>query len=185
MHRKVTGAGSAGAMAALALGLAACSSPTATGVIHLPPRTTTTLAPTTTTTPQQAVITGYVAAETAFGNASLAMNASDPALVATSVDPALSQNRALLTVEKGTGVTVRGHQDLGQPVVVAYSATRAVVHSCEPGPGLIAYGQDGKPLTTSLGQAANVDVTAVMVPGPTGTWMLQSGQDKVVPLCPD
>jgi len=177
--------GPAGLMAGLAVALAACGSPSAAGVTHLPPETTTTLAPTTTTTPQQAVIAGYVAAATAFENASLSMNPGDPALAETSVDPALSQNRALLIVERGTGVTVRGYENLGHPVVVSYSATRAVVHSCEPAPGLISYGADGKPLPTILGQATSDDVTAVMVPGPSGTWMFQSGQQKVVPSCPD
>ncbi len=184
MHRKVTKAGAAGAMTALALGLAACSSPTATGVIHLPPETTTTLAPTTTTTPQQAVIAGWMAAITAYDNASLTMNPNDPALAGTMVDPYLGQTRALLTVEKGTGATVRGHEDPGHPVVVSYSPTRGVVHTCEPAPGLIVYGANGKPLPTILGQPTNDDVTDVMVPNPAGTWMLQSTQDKVVPSCP-
>jgi len=171
-----------GALASL--GLAACSSPTATGVIHLSPTTTTTLAPTTTTTPQQAVIAGWMAGIAADEHASLTMNPNDPTLAGTTVDPALSQIRALLTVEKGTGVTFRGHEDPGHPVVVSYSPTRAVVHSCEPAPGLIAYGANGKPLPTILGQAANVDVTDVMVSNPDGTWMFQSDQSKVVPSCP-
>lgn len=185
--RMLRGAGgTAGLVASVALGLAACGSPTAsapttqtTPVTTSPPSSTTS-----TTTPQQAVIAGWVAAQNAFEQASLAVNPADPDLAATMVNPELQQVRAVLEVEQYKHDTARGHQDLGHPAVVSYSPTRAVVHSCMPGPGIIVYQPNGQPEPTPLGQASNDDVTDVMVPGPAGTWLDQSTTVNNVPACP-
>lgn len=176
----------AGLVASVALGLAACGSPNAsapttqtTPVTTAPPQSTTS-----TTTPQQAVIAGWVAAENAATQASLAVNPDDPALQATMVDPQLSHIRALLTVEKYKHDTARGTVGLGHPVVVSYSPTQAVVHSCVDD-NLIVYLSNGQPEPTSLGQHTYNDETVTMVPGSAGTWMAQSGSVKNESSCPD
>jgi len=111
-----TGA-TAGLVASAALGLAACGSPTASAPTTQPTPVTTSPPSSTTsaTTPQQAVIAGWVAAENALTQASLAVNPDDPALQATMVDPQLSHIRALLTVEQGKHDTARGTVGLGHP----------------------------------------------------------------------
>jgi hypothetical protein len=168
----------------LALGVAACGNGAGRPLV-IPKNGLGVQATTTTTTPDQAVIAGWIAAITAFLQASSPRPNPDYAgLQNTMVNPALRDTQLVLAEEKAAGDTLRGTQYLGHPIVVSYSPKRATVRSCLPGPGALLYGSNGTPVPGSLGEPGNVEITSVMVPGTDGTWMLQSGNNKFVASCP-
>jgi hypothetical protein len=167
----------------LALGVAACGNGAGRPLV-IPKNGLGVQATTTTTTPDQAVIAGWIAAENALAHASRTLNPNDPALAATfAPDPSLMHTQLLIAAEKAAGDTVRGRENLGHPVVVSYSPTKAIVHSCVIDDSVL-YETNGQPVPGLAGTKGPVEEVSVMIPGPNGNWLMSSLTGKIVASCP-
>jgi hypothetical protein len=110
--------------------------------------TTTTSVPVTSTTlaPNSvAVLSAYRAGWAAFEHALTTANPSDPALVATMVEPQLQSVKANLFADKRAGMVGRGTFTL-HPKVAALSATTATVVDCAHSTAELVYASSGKPV---------------------------------------
>jgi hypothetical protein len=133
---------------------------------------------------RQAAIAGFVAALKAEDAAFRAENTNPPGLAQTEVPPELTRVRDIIIALRLNHDTTHGPPaSLGHPVILSYSPTRAIVQTCSPPGGAIAYGANGRPLPGVLGTAPAAVLTGVMVPG-TQNWMLQDLAAKVVASCP-
>jgi hypothetical protein len=140
----------------LAGGLAACghTSPTAHSGT-----TTTTLGPT-----EQAVLTGWTAAENAYVAATIDPNgAYSPALAATMVDPELTQVRRELLGEEHSGLIGKGSLGLGHPSVVVNASASATVTSCAYDGVILVDAKTMKPAPGALGQTNHATIRSTMV----------------------
>jgi len=110
--------------------------------------TTTTSIPVTSTTfdpTSVAVLSAYRAGWAAFEHALTTANPSDPALVATMVEPQLQSVKANLFADKRAGMVGRGTTTL-HPKVMALSATTATVVDCAHSTAELIYASSGKPV---------------------------------------
>lgn len=131
--------------------IAACSS----GKAAAPSRSAS---PSLSPTPDvaTAVLAAWRAEHLAYANALRALNANDPALAQTAVNPALQRAVAFIATAKAQGIVVRGTQDLGTPTVVELSPTTtpdtAIVRSCIHDGLVLINGKTGKPVPGTAGE---------------------------------
>lgn len=132
--------------------LAACSS----GKAATPPAS-----PSPSVTPGSSVasevLTAWRTGHEAYANALRALNPNDPALAASTINPALQRAVAYIAVAKAQGIVVRGSQDLGSPEVTsltpAAAPTEATVESCVHDGLVLLNGKTGEPVPGLSGQA--------------------------------
>lgn len=152
---------------ALAILVSGCGSSTPDAA---PPKTTTTESSVTSTTlsaQATAVLAAYHAAWSAFEGALADANPTDPALVATMMNPQLEGVKANIYADQRQGIIGRGTFVL-HPKIVSLSATTATVVDCAYSTAALVYKSTGK-LVPPVTPPENDGVTStLMLSG--GTW---------------
>ena len=134
-------------------------------------------APTLTTQPARQpqevdqVLSGWLAAESAFADAARTANAYAPELTATTVDPQLAWSRALLERMAASNQIATGQDNDGTPRVIALHGDRATVRTCARDAEIVVFATSGKPAPGVLGQVEFDLLTSTMVQTAAG-WKL-------------
>jgi hypothetical protein len=116
---------------------------------------------TTTTGPAPKVLAAYRAGWAAFEHALADSNSSDPALVATMVDPELQSVKANLFADQQHGMVGRGTFTL-HPKITALSPTSVTIVDCAYSTAELVYQATGKPVPP-ITPPENDGVTATLV----------------------
>jgi hypothetical protein len=153
----------------LAVLLSGCGSSTPDAA-HSKTTTTAPLAtPTTLSAQAAAVLAAYRSAWSAFEGALADANPSDPALVATMVNPQLQGVKANVYADQRQGIVARGTFTL-HPKIISLSTTTATVVDCAYSTAALVYQSTGKPVPP---------VTPPENDGVTSTLVLSGGKWKV------
>lgn len=113
------------------------------------------------------MLAAYRAAWSAFEGALADANPSDPALVATMMNPQLQSVKANLLADQMQGIVGRGPTTL-HPKITALSATSATVADCAYSANELVYKATGKPVPP-VTPPENDGVTATLALS-GGTW---------------
>jgi len=130
-------------------------------------------APTDSGASPAAIVSAWLAAESAFENAARTPDPSVPELAATTVAPQLPWSQSLLAQMAAAGEGAEGPVEYGHPQVVSRSATRAVVRSCLHDQEVVISLADGQPVAGPAGQVAYELFESTMVRTDSG-WKLEA-----------
>jgi hypothetical protein len=98
------------------------------------------------------VISGWLAAESAFTNAARTPDPDAPELGATTIDPQLTWSRSLLGRMAASGQTAEGPVRYGTPRVIALHGDQAIVRTCARDAEIVVFVASGRPAPGILGQ---------------------------------
>ena len=91
------------------------------------------------------VVSGWLAAESAFADAARTSDPYAPELAATTIDPQLAWSRSLLERMGASGEIATGQSNYGTPRVVALHGNRATVRTCARDAEITVFAATGKP----------------------------------------
>ena len=121
-------------------------------------KTVTSSAPTAVTRspfPPQVVsqvISGWLAAESAFADAARTSDPDAPELAATTIDPQLTWSRSLLGRMEASGQIAEGPVHYGTPRVIAFHGDQATVRTCARDAEIVVFAASGRAAPGILGQ---------------------------------
>ncbi|MGD0392209.1 MAG: hypothetical protein ABSC41_06155 [Acidimicrobiales bacterium] len=99
------------------------------------------------------VVSGWLAAETAFGDAARTSDPDAPELAATTIDPQLAWTRSLLERMDASGQIAKGPVHFGTPHVIALHGDEATVRTCARDAEIVIFAASGRAAPGILGQA--------------------------------
>ena len=129
---------------------------------------------TTRTTSQvtDQVLSGWLAAESAFANAARTPDPNAPELAATTIDPQLAWSRSLLERMVAAGQIAEGPVQYGTPRVISLHGGLATVQTCAWDQEIVVYGASGRVAPGIPGQVDFELLTSTMQQSDAGWKML-------------
>jgi hypothetical protein len=148
-------------LAAGAVFLGGCGSPTTAGTTQSSSHAATSAGAPTPNATTVALITAYAKATAAFVHAEKTMDPNDPALLATMTGQELSTVKKNLIIDRAGGLVARGDITPSDPHVASVDGQTAVVRDCAYS-ALLLYDKTGQPAPGNASGPQNVGVTATL-----------------------